>query len=296
MFMRNTFKIVLVLSCIVSLSFVGCHKKETVEVDNETQSAVDNSLADQEYSEIPGSVNDHAINTKGTGATRDARIILPCDSLTKISGDTLWTSPTHVNPTYTMNISNANCGTTMPDGRTRTGKVEITLRGKIRKPGSKMLIKMIGYNVILPMGTTTANISYSCDSMVVTTLDSSALFTKFNVKLYNGVCLWGAGKVIKYSSDRTITTYPKGNPINTDPVTEVFGTANGINRDAKAFTVVIPQSTPLVKHRACKYIDKGIFELTPDGFKTRIVDFGNGTCDNKATFTVNGNTVAFTLN
>lgn len=278
------------------MSFFGCHKKETVTVDNETQSAVDNSLADQEYSELPGTANDHAINTKGTGATRDARMIAaPCNSLTLISGDTLFGLPGHVHPTYTLDISNTNCGTTMPDGRTRTGQLKITLTGRIRKPGSQMIIKMIGYNVTLPMGTSTANVSYSCDSMVVTTLDSS-IYTKFNVKLINGVCLWGSGKIIKYSSDRVVTNYPKGNPINTDPVTEVYGTSNGVNRDARAFSVVIPQSTPLVKHKSCKYIDKGIFDLTPDGFKTRTVDFGNGTCDNNATFTVNGNTVAFTLN
>ena len=159
-----------------------------------------------------------------------------------------------------------------------------------------MILKMLNYNVIMPMGTTTANVTYSCDSIVITTLDSSALYTKFNVKLINGVCQWGSGKIIKYSSDRTITSYPKGNPLNTSPVTEVFGTANGVNRDLKAFTVLIPSSSPIVKHKACRYIDKGIFELTPEGFKTRTVDFGDGTCDNKATFTVNGSTVAFTLN
>jgi hypothetical protein len=36
-------------------------------------------------------------------------------------------------------------------------------------------------------------------------------------------------------------------------------------------------------------------ELTPDGFKTRTVDYGNGVCDDNATFTVNGSTVAFKL-
>lgn len=294
--MKKTFNILLFLCCVSSLFFVGCHKKETVQVDNETQSAVDNSVADQEYSELPSTANDHAINTKGTGATRDGRIVPPCDSLTKISGDTLFGQPGHIDPTYTMNISNVACNTTLPDGRFRTGTLKIRLTGRIRKPGSKMILKMLNYNVIMPMGTTTANVTYSCDSIVITTLDSSALYTKFNVKLINGVCQWGSGKIIKYSSDRTITSYPKGNPLNTSPVTEVFGTANGVNRDLKAFTVLIPSSSPIVKHKACRYIDKGIFELTPEGFKTRTVDFGDGTCDNKATFNVNGSTVAFTLN
>jgi hypothetical protein len=36
-------------------------------------------------------------------------------------------------------------------------------------------------------------------------------------------------------------------------------------------------------------------ELTPAGFKKRSVDFGNGSCDDLATFTVNENTVTFKL-
>jgi len=36
-------------------------------------------------------------------------------------------------------------------------------------------------------------------------------------------------------------------------------------------------------------------ELTPDGFKTRTVDFGDGTLDDKATFTVDGQTISFTM-
>ncbi|MDO9001497.1 MAG: hypothetical protein Q7W45_17150 [Bacteroidota bacterium] len=285
--MKKVFNIFLVLSFTTSLFFMGCRKKETVEVDNETQSAVDNAVADQEYMSIVPSVNGHAINTKGTGGNRMTFAIAPpCDTLTLISGDTLFTNPASY-PVYTMNISSSACANTMPDGRVRGGKMQIKLTGKIKNAGSKMIITMINYNA--------AGISYSCDSMVVKTISSSTFATTFNVKLYKGVCQ-NANWNIKYELDRTITFYPKGNPVNTDPVAEIYGTTNGVNRVGKAFTVVIPQATPLVKHKLCKWIDKGIFELTPDGFKTRTVDFGDGTCDNKATFTVNGSTVAFTLN
>jgi len=62
--MKKAYKIVLILSCVTYLFFVGCHKKETVEVDNETRSAVDNAVAAQEYMSIVPSTNGHAINTK----------------------------------------------------------------------------------------------------------------------------------------------------------------------------------------------------------------------------------------
>jgi len=174
----------------------------------------------------------------------------------------------------------------MPDGFVRTGTLNITLTNKIKNPGSRMIITMNGYK----KGT----IGYSCDSMVVTTIASNTLYTTFNVKLYNGVCQ-SPNWVIKYSSDRTITHYPHGNPYGSDPVTEVYGTANGINRQGLAFNVDIPAATPLIKHKSCAYIDKGTMNLTPSGYNTRIIDFGDGTCNDDATFSVNGNTIAFKL-
>lgn len=297
--MKNFFKFLFVLTFTLSLFFVGCRKKQTVEVDNETQSSVDNAVADQEYSGIVPAVQDHAINTKGTGAIK-GKLVAPCDSLTKISGDTLFGTPGHIDPTYTMSISSAGCSATMPDGRIRSGYIKIRLTGKIKNPGSKMIVKLIGYSVTLPISTTgNASVGYTCDSMVVTTLPSgqdTSISFKFNVKLINGVCSWGAGKTIRYNSDRTVSVYPKGKPINTEPYTSVYGTADGVSRLGIAFSLNIPENSPMIKHKTCKWVDQGLLELTPKGFKTRIVDFGDGSCDDKATFAVNGSKVAFTLN
>lgn len=283
--MKKSLYTLLSAGCIIALVAFGCKKKETVEVDNETQSAVDNAVADQEYASIVPTVNNHAINTKGTGAS--GRILATCDSLFKISGDTLFGQPGHIDPTYTLNINSATgCNLTMPDGKLRTGYLKVRLTDKIKNANAKMIIKMLNY--------TASGISYSCDSVVVTTVSSSTLSTTFNVKVINGVCQ-SSSWTIKYNSDRTITHYTKGSPAGTDPVTMVYGTANGVNRQGRAFTVDIPSASPLVKHKSCQYIDKGVLNLTPEGFKTRSVDFGAGTCDDDATFTVNGNTVAFKL-
>jgi len=282
--MKSSLKVILSISCITAMIAFGCKKKETVEVDNETQSAVDNAVADQEYASIVPTTNNHAINTKGTGAA--GRLMATCDTLTKISGDTLFGQGGHVDPTYTLNISSTSTCNPMPDSKARAGALSIRLTNKIKVPGAKMIIKMLNYK--------TGTIGYSCDSIVVTTVAFNSAYTEFNIKLINGICQ-SPNWIVKYSSDRNIRHYSKGNPTGTDPVTEVWGTANGVNRQGRAFTVNIPQGSPLVKHKACAYIDKGVMALTPDGFRERTVDFGNGTCDDDATFTVNGNTVAFKL-
>lgn len=278
--------------CSSALLFAACNKKETVEVDNETQSAVDNAIADQEYMAVMPTVQSHAINTKGTGA-QGSKGYSRCDTLTLIAGDTLWGSPGHIDPTYTMNISNAACSMTMPDGRFRQGILWVHLTDPVRTVGSRMIIKMLNYRAGL--------VSYKCDSMVVTTVALSRDVQKFNIKLVNGVCQ-NNNWTITYALDRDITFYPNGTGNNPDAVTHIAGTASGVNRQSRKFSVYIPAATPLVKYRSCEYISSGVMELTPEGYATRTIDYGysispapSGGCDEDASFAVNGNTVAFKL-
>lgn len=292
--MKKAFKIVLVLSCVTSLFFVGCRKKETTEVDNETQSAVDNAVADQEYMSIVPATNAHAINTKGTGAT-NGRLMSPpaCDTLIWLTRSATLATDTaldvngkfNVPQRFELNLLSA-CPSSFTDGKIRSGKWLIKITGPLKNAGSQMIMKLLNHKA--------SGIGYACDSLVVTTVASSTAGSTYNIKLINGVCS-SPNWTIKYSFNRTITNYVKGKPVNTDPVVEVYGTANGINRTGKAFTVDIPAGSPMVKHKSCEFVDKGILNLTPEGFKTRIVDFGNGACDDDATFTVNGSTVAFKL-
>ncbi|MGZ3899638.1 MAG: hypothetical protein ACXVNM_07490 [Bacteroidia bacterium] len=304
--MKRAVYVLLFISCFAVIFTVACKKKETVEVDNETQSSVDNAIADQEYASIVPTVNNHAINTKGTGVAGKFSSSSPCDTLTWLNrsstyagypmADTTIANGKYLNaPVYELSLSsNTTCATSFTDGKVRTGKWIIRITGPMKNAGSQMIIKLQNHK-------TNGLITYACDSMIITTISSSTLSSTFNIKLINGVCSTSSW-VIKYSFDRTFTHYIHGNPAGSDPVTEVFGTANGTNRQGRTFTVNIPQATPLVKYKSCQYIQKGILTLTPDGFKERTIDFGYsispapaGGCDEDASFTVNGNTVAFKL-
>lgn len=302
--MKRSVNVIIVSCCIAALFVFGCKKKETVEVDNETQSSVDNAVADQEYAAIVPAVNNHAINTKGTGVA--GKLISPCDTLTWLNQVTGYQGYPQANltlvngkytnaPVYELNLG-TTCAQSFSDGKIRTGKWNIRITGPLKLAGSQMIIKLINHK-------TNGLISYACDSMVVTTLSADTVNARYtyNIKLINGVCS-SSSWTIKYNSDRTITHYIKGSPSGTDPKTELFGTANGINRQGRAFSVNIPSSSPLVKYKSCQYIQSGVMTLTPDGFKERTIDFGYsispnpaGGCDEDASFTVNGNTVAFKL-
>jgi hypothetical protein len=58
--------------------------------------------------------------------------------------------------------------------------------------------------------------------------------------------------------------------------------------------MVIQDSNPLIVNGNYPYFTKGSVVITTDS-KTVLVDYGDGTKDNKATATVNGVTKEFTL-
>lgn len=280
----NKIALFLISSVFVLLS---CHKKETLQVDNESQSVVDNAIADQEFMWIVPTVQQHAANTKGTGA-QGKSFATSCDTLQTLSGDTLWGMSGHIkDPIYQLNISNSACSLTSADNKLRTGLVTVKLTNRLKNPGATMIIKLLNYKA--------DNLEYYCDSMIVTTVASNTLFTTYNIKIINGAVKSGSSWTIKYSLDRTITNYYNGNPLGTNAYVSIYGSSSGTNRHGKLYTTNVSSGTPLIKHKNCRYIDTGLLELTPQGFKPRIVDYGRGECDEEATFLVNNNTIAFKL-
>jgi hypothetical protein len=81
-------------------------------------------------------------------------------------------------------------------------------------------------------------------------------------------------------------------PQLSDDAYDITGSANGINRKGNAFTATI--TTALHVQAGCPYIESGVVEHTVNN-KTYTLDFGNGTCDNQATITVNGVSRTITL-
>lgn len=276
--------------------FTACKKKETVEVDNETQSAVDNAICEQEFMAIAPTVNNHSIKTKGTGASAN-KLLPPCDTLIKISGDTISNAQgVYANPpVFVLNLSNSTCNP-MPDTKLRTGSITIKFTKRVKVAGAQTIIKFNNYKTNVVPTNTNTGISYKCDSMVITTVTVAPTFSEFQIKVVNGKCENSEKNwYITYSATRNIKHTHQGDNDRTNDITTIWGASNGTNRNGRNFTVTVDASTPLIKHTNCQYIQSGVLRLLPDGFKERVVDYGPNTCDEDATFTVNGQTVNFKL-
>ena len=276
--MKKTVIFSLLLATFSILFLDSCNKNKK-EVDNETQSVVDNAICEQQFIAIQPVVNQKGINQAGIKKVNacDTWVILgamggtntpnpAADTITDATG-------TYVNGPVTFQIDYGTVGCAGIDGIPRTGKIDITLAKRWSKLNNTATIVLNGYKY--------GNVSYS-GTVTVSRPDSLTLTSTIT----NGHCTDGTWN-IDYSGTKTIV---KTAGLDQYSIT---GSSSGKNREGRNFSTNI--ISPLVKKGSCKFITSGVLELTPDGFKTRTVDFGNGNCDDQATFTVNGQTVTFTM-
>lgn len=275
---------ILLASSIITLN--SCKKK--TEVDNETQSVVDNALCEQQFMAIQPVVNDKGIRENGlkrTAATCETWTILGAISGTNtpnVASDTIVNGADFFqNGPVTFQIDYGTIGCVGADGVFRKGKINITTAKKWKKYGNTLTVDLIGYM---------ANTVNYTGQVQITRLDSLTLTTN----IINGHCTNGTWN-IDYAGTKTMKQIAGFSTKldASDDIYSITGNSSGKNREGRNFTTSI--TSALIKKTNCKWLTSGTLELTPDGFATRIVDFGSGTCDDDATFTVNGQTVSFKL-
>src|SRR5262249_41510841 len=106
----------------------------------------------------------------------------------------------------------------------------------------------------------------------------------------------GAG-VINWQSNRT-REWTAGESTLTwnDDMYSITGSASGSTSGGSTFSSII--TSPLIRNMsfACRrHFVQGIIEHTPSGKQTRVIDFGNGTCDNIALVTIGSTSYTVTL-
>ena len=275
----------LIFSALITLN--SCKKK--TEVDNETQSVVDNAICELQFMAITPVVNEKGINQAGikrTSASCGTWSVLGAISGTNtpnVATDTLDSNGDgfYDNGPVSFQIDYGTGCLSFDNLSFKTGIIKITSAKRWSTYNNPVTIDLLNYKV--------NNITYS-GQIIITRNDSVTLTTQ----VINGHCTDGSWN-IDYEGTKVIKQIGGYSTKNTeaDDVISIDGNSSGKNREGRTFTTSITSS--LIKKSNCKYITSGTLDLTPDGFKTRTVDFGNGTCDDDATYTVNGSTVSFKL-
>ncbi len=276
---------VFIISAMICLN--SCKKK--TEVDDETQSVVDNAVCEQQFMAIVPVVSEKGINQSGI-----KRINAGCGTWSVLGAISGTNTPNVTTDTLDVNsdgfydngpVSFAmdfGSGCLSHDGLSfKTGIIKLTTAKRWSIYNNPVTIDLQNYKV--------NNVTYS-GQIIITRNDSVTVTTQ----VINGHCTNGTWN-IDYEGTKTIKQIggfsTKTN--EADDVISITGNSSGKNRLGRTFTTDI--TSGLIKRSDCKYITSGTLELTPEGLRTRTVDFGIGTCDDDATFTVNGQTISFKL-
>jgi hypothetical protein len=271
---RNLFFILIFIVSLFSLTINSC-KKDTP--DTETQSSVDNSICEGEFNKSLPIINSITIKEQGVKSNRSNE--------PTISVDTTTTYP----KLRELIIDFGTTGITDSlDNKTRMGIMTVTFDTTWNTIGAIAIVKLNNFKVA--NSGSTEFVQYAVDSMIITHTGVGS----FTHNVIGGKCIapdWN----LEWDSKRVVTQIAgAGNDLYWDDVFSTTGSSSGKDRNGKPYTVTI--TSPIIKRATCSWMESGTLVLTPSGFSARTIDYGSGTCDSKATLTINGNTFTFNMN
>jgi hypothetical protein len=233
--------------------------------------------------------------------------------------DTCFTHPNHScltickeyidvdNWEWKVTLDFGTSGCTAGDGRSRKGKIFAHRKGRYRIQGSTAEVttenyfvdnhQVEGVRLITNIGRNAQNkLQYQIEEQgEITTPDNKDItWTSSRLNTWaEGSETWIFGTLHEDGSiDQLFWNWPDG---IYDDVWEISGTAEGINREGRAFDAQITVPLRVQWCPPAVEITKGVLEVQPEDLKLRTVDYGNGDCDNEASVEIGNNTFTFNL-
>jgi hypothetical protein len=175
-----------------------------------------------------------------------------------------------------------------PDGHIRKGKIVTVYTGPLSIPGKKSSTTFVDFFID---GVQVKGTFYVQNS-------STSNQRSFTTELVGGKLIYSTTHYTEYAFNKTVLqTEGNGSPnYPLDDVYKITGKSRATliyNNTNNKWTAEI--SEPIIKKYTCKWIGKGIVTVTYNGLVVTKLNYGNGDCDNKATLTINGQTVNITL-
>ena len=255
----------------LAIGFNSCKKNdETVkeEFENTFQisadQAVTNNLSQDAEDVFLEVAQDN--NIAGNFAPSPVNNIIPCATIT--------ITPASGFPKTIVIDFGTSC---THNGITRSGKINIQLTDSLRKSGSQATMTFTNYFVNL----------YKIEGTYTWTNTSTANTRSWTRVATSGKITAPDARYWLHQGSRTVTqTAGAGTPTPTDDIFSVFpGTHTVTNASNISRTCTILEA--LQRKVACANIDKGKIKVQgPNHFAT--IDFGDGTCDNLATLSIDG--------
>lgn len=261
---------ILTLASVI-LTYNGCRKEG---VNYSTTAALDNSIAQSGFNDLHNVVIQEAAENGFAGfysaLSETGKMADGCATVT-------FSAPLGMYPnTMTVDFGTGCIGYL---GIERSGKVIATFTGAYKETGTVITITTEGYHVngnLVEGIKTITNTGENADGNIV-----------FNIVVTDGKITLVDGSTIEWNAIRE-REWIEGDEtaIISDDIYLISGASNGINRDDVAFSETI--TSDLRVEMDCRYIVAGTREIAPEGLDTRVVDYGEGACDNLISVTIAG--------
>jgi len=277
---KNLFTTLLII-CTLLLSFSSCKNDENVTASSASLTATAGDEAQA------STINDQVLNEVDTYISSGAQTVKSALTTTATGTPSIIRGSQTITPTGVVQKITIDFGTTG-----FTGKHGNILKGKIIVDIDLRLLVLGSSRTITYENFTINGISVTGSNKITfggPTTDKHLfwIITGENViTLADGKTItWKAERRLEFTSG--LTTFWGESYILT-------GSASGVNAEGKAYSITINASNPLIGSTLYPYITKGSVTITI-GQSTGVIDYGDGTQDNKATLTYSGVTYDFTI-
>jgi len=178
-------------------------------------------------------------------------------------------------------------GCTNSDGITRSGTINLSLSGLMNEKNNVATMNIENYIVDGKKISGTTKITYQG-------LNPGNNWPRYSI-VSDGKIEFADKSIISYHSESVrLQAEGAGTTTITDDVwrTEIQS-ANGVNKDGTKWTA--KTTKVMIKKGDCKWYNSGTLVITPEKGDVKTIDFGDGTCDNKATLKIGDKTTDITL-
>lgn len=253
------FKLFAALALALGIFLTACNKENlTLGFENSEQmvASTDQTTAEDLYGDVEDQV-DLAIETRGAG--------MDCPEVTVEPADGSYPR------TITIDFGDGCEG---PNGRIRKGQIVVTVSDTMSNEGATRTVTFVDFYI---------DDAHIEGTKTLTNLGPNADGNVTFQRTVEGQITFPNGDVATWEADHFITQIAGADtPPSFDNVYEITGTSSGVNRHGKAYSTEILE--PVIRKKSCPWRVAGVLSLTV-GDKTVTIDYGDGSCNNKAILT-----------
>lgn len=258
-------------------------KEDDGSCEYTTQSSDDHNMMQAEFDDVLSTVEDvmKGFDDEMDKGPNGVELTMSDTTCATITLDTEYAA-NGANGRITIDYGATNCQG--KDGRNRRGIIYVEYTGKYRTPGTKIT-------------TTLSNFYLNDNHIEGTKVVETQSREVYKVTVTGAKITFTDGTNITWESNRT-RTWIEGNGTDLvdilniwNDVYEVTGTASGTGRYGVNFDVAIDKVTIKLECWLSRVFHpvSGTITVSPSGFKDRVINFGEGTCDKKGTITIGNN-------